>query len=337
MKVLFDSYSTVFQNKSGGMQQRIRKIASLLEERGIQVDYFNKFSTRLDEYDVLHVFMLNSENHTIIKAMKALGKKIVISSVIPNQSLKKTDGIRKLIGKYYTGSVLHCITDCAHMADAIICETLNEARYVQRFYGISKQKIKVIPNGVSDCLGATDVIFELIGGKKDYVLQVGRFDENKNQLRLIRAMKNTDIDVVFVGGTNVTDQSSYYNACIAEAENDPHFHFLGWHDNSDGVLASAYAHAKLLVLPSFMETFGLVLLEAGIAGAKLAMSRTLPIGEYPVFDNCRKFNPNSEEDIRGNVLQALADPIDDEFIKRLTDTFSWKTVIDKHIELYRSN
>ena len=335
MKVLFDSYSTVFQNKAGGMQQRIRKIASLLTERGIQVDYFDKFSTRLDEYDVLHVFMLSSENYTIIKAMKALGKRVIISSVIPNQTFRPTDRVRRLIGKYYNGSMLHVVTSCAQMADVIICETYHEARYLQRFYDISQQNIRVIPNGVPDQSPATDVIYEIIGGKKDYILQVGRFDENKNQLRLIRAMKNTDTHVVFVGGSNLTEQSAYYNACLAEAGNDPHFHFLGWHDSSDGVLTSAYAHAKLLVMPSFMETFGLVLLEAGIAGAKVAMSNTIPIGEYPVFSRCRKFDPHSEQDIRSNVLQALTDPIDPMFVEHLQDTFSWKSVIDQHIELYR--
>ena len=337
MKVLFDSYSTVFQNKAGGMQKRIQKIASLLTARGIQVDYFDKFSTRLDEYDVLHVFMLSSESYTIIKAMKELGKRVIISSVIPDQTFRLTDRVRRLIGEYYNGSMMHVVTSCAQMADTIICETYHEARYVQRIYGIPQQKIRVIPNGVPERIPETDSIFEMIGGRKEYILQVGRFEENKNQLRLIRAMKNTDTHVVFVGGPNILERSAYYDACLTEAGNDPHYNFLGWHDSSDGILASAYAHAKLLVMPSFMETFGLVLLEAGIAGAKLAMSSTIPIGEYPVFNHCRKFDPSNEQDIRRKVLQALADPVDPTFIRQLQDTFSWKSVIDQHIELYRGN
>lgn len=334
MKVLFDSYSTVFQNKSGGMQQRIKKIASLLTERGIKVGYFDKFSTRLEEYDVLHVFMLNMENYTIIKAMKSLGKKVVISSVIPNQNTRKTDVIRKQIGRYYSGSALYYVTQCAHMADAIICETPREARYFQSFYGVSASKIHIIPNGMPTLSEATNIIYDLIGGEREYVLQVGRFDENKNQLRVIRAMKNTGIHVVFIGGPNVTERNSYYEACLKEGKEDPFYHFLGWHDDSDGVLQSAYAHAQLLVVPSFMETFGLVLLEGGAAGAKLAMSNTIPIGEYPVFDKCQKFDPNDVADIRKKILCALSEPVDDGLIDRLEDTFSWKSVIDQHIDLY---
>ena len=81
MKILIDSYSTCTQNKSGGVQVRINKIVELLKEKNIKVDFFNKFSTKVNEYDILHIFMLNMENYSLIKYAKSQGVKVVISTI----------------------------------------------------------------------------------------------------------------------------------------------------------------------------------------------------------------------------------------------------------------
>ena len=52
MKILIESYNTCTQNKSGGVQVRINKIADLLIKRNITVDFFNKFSTKVVDYDI---------------------------------------------------------------------------------------------------------------------------------------------------------------------------------------------------------------------------------------------------------------------------------------------
>lgn len=40
-----------------------------------------------------------------------------------------------------------------------------------------------------------EIIYKVMGKKCDYVLVVGRFDKNKNQLNVVRAFKNTDMDL----------------------------------------------------------------------------------------------------------------------------------------------
>ena len=59
MKVLFQAYNTCCQTESGGVQVRVRKIKQLLENRGIYVDFFSPFSTKIKDYDVLHNTALN--------------------------------------------------------------------------------------------------------------------------------------------------------------------------------------------------------------------------------------------------------------------------------------
>ena len=66
MKILIESYSTCTQNESGGVQVRIKKIVELLRKKNITVDFFDKFNTKVIDYDILHIFMLNIENYELI-------------------------------------------------------------------------------------------------------------------------------------------------------------------------------------------------------------------------------------------------------------------------------
>ena len=96
---------------------------------------------------------------------------------------------------------------------------------------INPEKISVIPNGAEIYQKTNEVFIKNgmdIGAK--YVLQVGRFDENKNQLRVIEALKNTDIQLVLMGGA-VKVGDEYYRNCLEEAKESPNIHFWDWVEN----------------------------------------------------------------------------------------------------------
>ena len=99
MKILFQAYNTCCQNTSGGVQNRLRKIHDLLVERGYQVDYFNPFETRLEDYDILHVFSLNIESYALMQVAKQKGLKIVLSSIVNTINGRKIDFLRKRMTK----------------------------------------------------------------------------------------------------------------------------------------------------------------------------------------------------------------------------------------------
>ena len=58
------------------------------------------------------------------------------------------------------------------------------------------------------------------------------------------------------------------------------------------LLKSAYSNAKVFLFPSYHETFGLVLLEAAVAGANLVVSKSLPILDFPSMNVCTRIDPN---------------------------------------------
>lgn len=336
MNILFKSYNTCCQNKNGGVQSRLRSIANKLKNRGENVELFNEFTTDISQFDIIHFFKLEPENYALLKCAKSNGLKVVISSVIGlsdsnGKKLRLFQKIRRLMP--FTTTMEQSVNSL-ELADLIIVETESEKTFIVRNYNISSDKIVIIPNGVDYVDYKGKEIYEAIGGEKRYILQVGRFDKNKNQLNVINAMKETGIDIVFAGGKDHSENDNYYQRCIDAADGASNIHFLGWLDANSDLMKSAYANADTLILPSYQETFGMVAIEGGVAGAKLALSKTLPILGYPIFDECATFNPGDIEDIKKTLIETSKKEKSDHFTARFREAFSWNSVIDEHIKYY---
>lgn len=339
MKILFHAYNTCCQTESGGVQVRVRKIKSLLEQKGIQVDLFNPYESKLSDYDILHLFMLKEETAGLIRTAKHQGLKVVASSIttIYPYSLRITikrvlQPVLNKIG-FYTDdqSIYHLF----HDVDYIISETPEEKRYIQRLYNVDNQSIGVVPNGVEELVESSNEIYNILGKKCRYVMQVGRADKNKNLINVIKAVKGAEYDLVVVGGSHASESKDYFERCINEAEGCNNIHFIGWLKAGSRELASAYRNAQAVVMPSYQETFGLVALEAAMAGCNVCLSNTLPILEFDVFDNNFTFAPGNVEDIRKALDKAMGTPRNEIVKKKAIETFSWKSIIEKHIDIYQ--
>jgi glycosyltransferase involved in cell wall biosynthesis len=100
------------------------------------------------------------------------------------------------------------------------------------------------------------------------------------------------------------------------------------------LLKSAYSNCKLLVLPSYNETFGLAILEAVSAGANVAVSSTLPILDYGVFGKDNIFSPNDADDIRKVVTNIYNQPKPTDLYEKMKMAFSWESIVTQHIDCY---
>lgn len=333
MKILIQSYNTCSQNESGGVQIKLKNTISLLRDRGIKVDLFDKFNTKVIDYDILHIFRLDAENYDLIKYAKSMGVKIIISTICPLVNGWKIALYKKMI-KLPLTTTYKLMMKSLELADKIIVESIAEKNFLVKYYGAKPNKIVAITNGVNEFNTYSDEIYKILGKKCKYVLQVGRFDENKNQLNVIKALKNTNINVVFVGGATNSNKE-YYEKCIKEAEKTERFYFLGWIENDSAIMKSIYCNAEMLVLPSRYETFGLVAIEAGMAGTKLALSRTLPILEYKAFQNCETFDPNNLEEMRKKILITFNQKKDKKLKETIKKSFSWEKIINDYIKCYK--
>jgi len=336
MKILVDSHSTVTQSKSGGLQVRIFEHLNSLKRESITCKLFNKWEDKIEDYDILHLFKVTKDSYNEVLYAKQKGRKVVISAVIPIDSGRNIN-ISLLLASVLKLSLPHeFIRKALEIADIVTAETRMEKKFIVDYYKIKPEKIVVIPNGVSRRFtndNPLNISFkEHFNIKEPFVLQVGRIDSNKNQLRVIKALKDLKIPVVFIGGAYLNEQK-YFDECKKELGTN--MLMTGWIDHSSDLILSAYREAKVLVLPSLYETFGNVLIEAGVSGANIACSETLPINEFSISKFWSTFNPLNINTIKECILKEYYRENDKSAIKdEFLSTFSWDNIIKEYIDIY---
>jgi glycosyltransferase involved in cell wall biosynthesis len=334
MKILIESYNNSFQNVSGGVQVKIKKHIEHIKKVGIEVKLFNKWEDKIANYDLLHIFKINIEDYHLMLYAKNIGKPVILSAILP---LEKRFNIWfnlmiSSVLRIQTGYSI--IYKMLRMADVIVAETKGEAVFISKNYKIPIDKIAVIPNGVSfnSISKENDIVNKVLKLNKPYVLQVGRFDKNKNQLNVIRAMKNSDIPVVFIGGADPSEPE-YFLKCKEEATDN--FYFLGWVDNENPLLASAFLNAQVVVLPSYNEIFGGSLIEGGLAGANLVCSNNIPINGHSLNDCWTKINPRDTKSIKLGIEKEYFKELESGRSELFEKHFSWSKVTEKYYSIYR--
>jgi glycosyltransferase involved in cell wall biosynthesis len=128
--------------------------------------------------------------------------------------------------------------------------------------GIPKDKIELLPNAVDP------QIFQAKGKKMDNkLLYVGRIDPGKGLQILLKSLKyvNNSVHLEIIGPPGWS--SDYYQNVLRliEIENRRGIHkirYLGRVNPNQASLIESYQNASILVLSSFYEAFGVVILEA---------------------------------------------------------------------------
>src|SRR5262249_55193271 len=137
---------------------------------------------------------------------------------------------------------------------------------------------------------------------QDFVLNVASIEGRKNQLSLIAAMKNLPYPLVIIGKAT-SEQEDYMNNCRKEAGSN--VLFTGGLAHDDPLLASAYAAARLFVLPSSSEVMPLTLYEAAIAGCRVAVSRNVPIAPS-IAPMIPTFDPSDIQELAACITREMA-------------------------------
>ncbi len=223
-------------------------------------------------------------------------------------------------------------------ADAIICVSDASRKDLMSFYDVSSSKTRVIYHGIARMArcgkSARNLRTQL---RREYILFVGSRVAYKNFDGLLQAFHDAglkdSLDLLVLGGGPITPEQT---ALIAK---------LGLTDNvismplvSDGILAEAYAGAKLFVYPSLCEGFGFPPLEAMSVCCPVLASHTSSIPEI-CLDAPFYFDPQDQ----ATFTQALLRAINDEEARRraiqkgseVAGRYSWNKCGEETLALYR--
>jgi glycosyltransferase involved in cell wall biosynthesis len=153
------------------------------------------------------------------------------------------------------------------LADRVLPNSVLEMHSLTRTLRLPALPFTVVPYAVDPLvfLDPDPAPFVKKYGVRDFVLQVGRVEASKNQLLLVHALRDAGLRVVLIGGNL---QKHYLEWCRQYGPKDllvlPHL--------PQAQLRSAYAAARVHALPSWMETCGMVTMEAALADCSAVCS-----------------------------------------------------------------
>ncbi len=343
MKVLFNCNTTGFQSAGGGEVQLL-KTKEYLDKNKINVKLFDQWEDKISDYDIVHNFGKSNNCYDVIHFAKLQNVKVALTPIYNwpsiKYSLNEAGGFKnKLKLLIYlsikNNSMFNPFSKTKlimNESDAIFVDSNKEANLLVKHFNINDGKIKVIPVGVEKKFrNAKPDLFIDKFGLMDFVLFVGRIDRRKNLLNLIKVVNKLNLPLVIIGD-KVIDQQSYYEDCRKIAKDN--VHFLGKFDMDSDLLISAYSAAKVLALPSFIETPGITALEAALAGTNIVITNRGSTKDY--FSNYVEYvDPLNINSIEKGIKKGFDKEKNKELSNHIGNNFIWDVVIKKIINEYK--
>jgi glycosyltransferase involved in cell wall biosynthesis len=354
MKVAFITRSTLYTVPGGDTVQAVQT-ARHLTFMGIKADIkLASEHINYNNYDLLHFFNLTRPADILYHSHQTK-KPFVVSTILCNYSeydqqhrtglgrlfkYLPTDSVeyvktmaRCLLGKDKLSSLAYAwkgqrtsIMDILGRAAMILPNSQSEYHRVQSNYP-RQVKHMVVPNGTDQYLFKYD---DTVLKDSKLVVCAARIEGIKNQLNLIKALNNTDYQLVLIGN-HAPNQAAYYQQCrelaaanITFIDQMPQYQLVKY-----------FARAKVHVLPSWFETTGLSSIEAALMGCNIAISDKGDVREY-FADDAFYCDPASPQSILAAIEKAANAPVNHYLRDRILEKYTWKQAATQTLKAYQS-
>ncbi len=295
-----DKLKLLMQNRDpllwpGGDVVAVNGFSKALKKVGVNIVQEHDYSVPADEFDVVMSWSINYPwvlSHLI--NAKLAGKPFIVFALSTNVNDKN---FQKLIIDY---------------ADGIIFLSPSEKATVSKYLDkkIPEKKSFYVEVGVSNYFSSSKTT-----GKKG-VLCVGRIEERKNQLNLVKACVKLNLPLKVVG--HIADEG-YYSQCLQAAEGYENIEFIPYVSNSE--LKELYIKSKVVANVATFEPWGLTIREAGLANCNILMTnKTYVKGDYP---QVWWVDPKSVDNISQQLEIAYKAKNTQALKKYVADEYSW--------------
>lgn len=185
-------------------------------------------------------------------------------------------------------------------------------------------EVAIVPNAVD-----TTFFKEKIEGDKQGVVCVARIEGRKNQLNLIKAIKQTDLQLTIIGNASPNHQQ-YYNECKNEANDQ-----ISFIDHiAQEELLKHYQKAKIHAMVSWFETTGLSSLEAAACGCNIVVSDKGDQRDY-FKDEAFYADPGNVNSIKKALLAAEKVKKSELLIHKIREKFTWQKTAEQTFRAYK--
>lgn len=274
------------------------------------------------------------------QAIRDMGKNIFRSIFNPKKAYPTAIQIRKGIRNQQR--------EILEMADIVLVQTELEAHDIKKDFEFDAFSYKKVVNGVDvktfhepdphpfNVLASKNLGVELTASP--ILLNVGRIEPRKNQLKLIEAFNELvasdllpDYYLVFIGGMSARSFEYTYKFRKLVEGND-RIIYLG--PQNKEIVASAMAHKGVYIHPSWFETTGLVTLEASLAGMSVVVSGDR-VKEY-LGEFAKYCDPSNIENIKNAILEAVTAPVSSpELQEEIIANYSWDNTANQTFSVYK--
>lgn len=343
----------------GGDTVQLEMTANHLRELGVEVDIYSVgMDVDYEKYDLLHFFNITRPDNIICHIKKNVP--YVVSTVFVDYSeydKKKRKGISGLLFKLLTASqieyvkaiarfllgsdtikssyfLLHgqfkSVIHVAENAKLLLPNSHSEYYRFQKAFGREFRYRKVV-NAINPDVFNPSV--EPDNRYKDHILSVGRIEGRKNQLNVIKALIDTDYQLTIIGRPAL-NQKSYYEECLRVAEGHGNIHFIEKQLNHRD-LVTIYKAARVHVLASWLETTGLVSLEAAMMDCNIVLTRKGDTEEY-FQDMAYYCEPDDTISIKNAIIKAYSSPVNSRLKGLISENFTWENAARQTFDAYCS-
>lgn len=321
MKALFNTYPMAFHTPGGGEVQLMQYHRHLLE-RHVDVTLLDMWNPQFKGHDLVHFFSCMSGSLHFCSFIKRIGMPLVVS---PN--LWITEETR---GNYPYDEIRLMFV----LADRVICNSNAECDVLATVFNIEREKFATVYNGIDSQFlvrVSPDIFRSKFGITGPFVLNVANVEPRKNQLNLVRALRqHPGLPLVLVGHVRDAD---YAKQCFAEGGDQ--LKYLGPLPHDSDELRSAYAACSVFALPSTLETPGLAALEAFACGASVVVTEEGCTREY-FGEGALYVDHHDVDGISAAIARGLSRKQARPFLPTIVAgaNYTWDTCVDELIRVY---
>jgi glycosyltransferase involved in cell wall biosynthesis len=334
--------------REGGLQIQVRETIKALRGLDVaacplEVELVDANRGRLGDYDVIHVFSAINGNHRIVEAASEQGLPVVLSPLV-SPAWCRSAGWRARLAERVTGRLTTWDVQTSyaqtrqalHLAQCVIALGEAERDAIVAAFEVDAARIRILPNGISAHFFTADAaLFQYETGiAGPFVLMVGAISPYKNQLGLVKALTDSDVPIVIIGRP-LRHDTDYLQRLLQM----PHVTWLGQLQHDHPLLASAYAAAAVLALPSQGEVFPLTVLEALAAGTPVVMTADSALQLPDAGFALKKVRWDDAAGQRRAILGLLATPPLRAEVRALVRDFTWERtaahIADCYHQLYK--